>query len=93
MDDGIDIRLRTDSIPSSFSPYSSDSAADRIEEDSVTHPVQISNFNNTASAAAAAVVVNDDDSSFVRDDTWSCIIVLVTFWLFGIYSTPFRCLF
>lgn len=27
----------------------------------------------------------DERASVIRDDTWSCIIVLLTFWFFGLY--------
>lgn len=27
----------------------------------------------------------DDSSTLIRDDTWSCIIVILTFWFFGLY--------
>lgn len=27
----------------------------------------------------------DEVSTIIRDDTWSCIIVLLTFWFFGLY--------
>ena len=30
-----------------------------------------------------------DDPSVIRDDTWSCIIVVLTFWFFGLFSLPF----
>ena len=31
----------------------------------------------------------DDSSTVIRDDTWSCIIVVLTFWFFGSYLFPF----
>ncbi|MBA0677521.1 hypothetical protein Goari_018925, partial [Gossypium aridum] len=30
---------------------------------------------------------NDNSSSVIRDDTWSCIIVVFTFWFFGSYES------
>ena len=31
----------------------------------------------------------DDSSAVIGDDTWSCIIVVLTFWFFGSYLFPF----
>lgn len=30
---------------------------------------------------------NDNSSPVIRDDTWSCIIVVFTFWFFGSYES------
>ncbi|CAM8888934.1 unnamed protein product [Rhodiola kirilowii] len=92
MEDESEIHGRGDSIPASFSPYLTDpfvevsearfsgnasasSSQVREEEDGGRPEIGVSYVDNSAA-------VNVDESTVIRDDTWSCILVVVTFWFF-----------
>lgn len=34
-----------------------------------------------------------DDASVIREDTWSCVVVVLTFWFFGLYLSNYYHLF
>lgn len=53
-----------------------ESAVVRIQRPELSQPRSIVSYR-------VNVPTLDETSTLIRDDTWSCIIVLLTFWFFG----------
>uniref|UniRef100_A0A5B6ZBF9 RING-type domain-containing protein n=1 Tax=Davidia involucrata TaxID=16924 RepID=A0A5B6ZBF9_DAVIN len=52
------------------------------EEHHYLHPQLVQQQNNVSYHAHFPTTDDDETSTLIRDDTWSCIIVVLTFWFF-----------
>lgn len=63
-----------------------ESAVVRIQRPELSQPRSIVSYR-------VNVPTLDETSTLIRDDTWSCVIVLLTFWFFGQLIHLYLCCF
>ncbi|KAA8517812.1 hypothetical protein F0562_015286 [Nyssa sinensis] len=66
----------------STSSFPSQLREEEEEEDHHYQPQQLVQQQNTVSYHAHFPTTDEETSTFIRDDTWSCIVVVLTFWFF-----------